>query len=165
MRPSKIFQLNYRLIIYVTSFAGGWPMLQTMKKLSFQVLLSMLSQYDDDDDTDNALSSARRPWSTSSDFYFHVFLSFADSCSLLVPRLSRPSDWSNVFAYCIHMVFCRPLGILAGFNAIWNDCLAGVPSCSLKMCPVNQSLFWFILSFYKYCLLIVYILVFVIVFG
>ena len=61
--------------------------------------------------------------------------------SLLVPRLSRPNNWSNVFVDCIHVIFCRPLGLVAGFNAICNACLAGVPSGSLKMCPVNLSLF------------------------
>ena len=75
---------------------------------------------------------------TSSVFCFHVFLSSADSCSLLVPRLSRPNDRSNVF---VDVFFCRPLGLVAGFNAICNACLAGVPSGSLKMCPVNLSLF------------------------
>ena len=74
-------------------------------------------------------------------FSVSVFLSSADSCSLLVKRLSRPTDWSNVFVDCIHVVFCRPLGLVAGFNAICNACLAGVPSGSLKMCPVNLSLF------------------------
>ena len=65
-------------------------------------------------------------------FYVSMF-----SWSLLVPRLSRPTDWSKVFIDCIHVVFCRPLGLVAGSNA----CLAGVPSGSLKMCPVNLSLF------------------------
>ena len=82
----------------------------------------------------------RRPRSTSSVFCFSVFLSFADSCSLLVPRLSRPSDWIKVFVDCIHVAFCRPLGLVTGFNAICNACLAGVPSGGLKMCPVNLSL-------------------------
>ena len=86
---------------------------------------------------ENTLSSARRPRSTSSVFCFHVFLSFADSCSLLLQRLSRP----NVFVDCIHVVFCRPLGLVTGFNEICNACLAVVPSGSLKMCPVNLSLF------------------------
>ena len=62
-------------------------------------------------------------------------------CELLVPRLSRPNNWSNVFADCIHVVFCRPLCLVADFNAIFNACLTGVPSGSLKMCPVNLSLF------------------------
>ena len=100
-----------------------------------------LFPHNDDDYTDNALSSARRPRSTSSVFCFHVFLSCADSCSLLVPRLSRPTDWSKVFVDFIHVVFCRPLGLVAGFKAICNACLAGVPSGSLKMCPINLSLF------------------------
>ena len=69
-----------------------------------------------------------------------LFLS-TDSCSLLVPRLSRPTDWSDVIVDCIHVDFCRPLGLVAGFNAICNACLAGVPSGSLKICPVNLSLF------------------------
>ena len=94
----------------------------------------------DDDYTDYALSSARRPRSTSSAFCFHVFLPFYDSCCLLVPRLCRPTDWSKVFVDCIHMVFCRPLGLVAGFNAICNACLARVSFGSLKMCPVNLSL-------------------------
>ena len=46
-----------------------------------------------------------------------------------------------MFVDCIHVVFCRPLGLVAGFNAICNACLAGVPSGSLKICPVNLSLF------------------------
>ena len=75
------------------------------------------------------------------DLCFHVFLSFADSCSLLVPMLSRPTDWSKVFVDCIHVASCRPLGLVTGFNAIFNACLAGVPSGSPKMCPVNLSLF------------------------
>ena len=41
-----------------------------------------------------------------------------------------------MFVDCIHVVFCRPLGLVAGFNAICNACLAEVPSGSLKMCPV-----------------------------
>ena len=94
-----------------------------------------------DDYTDIALSSARRPRSTSSVFCFHVFLSSADSCSLLVQWLSRPTDWSKVFVDCIHVVFCRPLGLVTGFNTICNACLAGIPSGSIKMCPENLSLF------------------------
>ena len=46
-----------------------------------------------------------------------------------------------MFLYCIHVVFCRPLGLVAGLNAICNACLAGDPSGSLKMWPVNLSLF------------------------
>ena len=46
-----------------------------------------------------------------------------------------------MFVDCIHVVFCRPLGLVAAFNAICKACLAGVPSGSLKMCPVNLSLF------------------------
>ena len=84
------------------------------------------NRYDDDDNTDNTLSSAR---STLSVFCFHVFLSFADSCSLLVPIWSRPTDWSNVFVACIHVVFCHPLGLVMGFNA----CLAGDPEGSHKI--------------------------------
>ena len=72
---------------------------------------------------------------------FHVYLSFADSCSLLVPRLSRPTDWSEVLVDCIQVVFCRPLGLVNCFNAICNACLAGVPSGCLKICPVSLSLF------------------------
>ena len=68
-------------------------------------------------------------------------MSLANSCSLLVPRLSRPTDWSKVLVDCVHVVFYRPLGLVAGFNAICNACLAGVPSASLKMCSVNLSLF------------------------
>ena len=63
------------------------------------------------------------------------------SCSLLVPRLSRPTDWSKVFVDCIHVIFRRPLGVATGLNEICNACLAGVPSRSPKMCPVNLSLF------------------------
>ena len=66
---------------------------------------------------------ARRP---------QVYLPSADSCSLLVPRLSRPTDWSKEFVNCIHVFLCRPLGLVTGFNAICNACLAGVPSGSLK---------------------------------
>ena len=51
------------------------------------------------------------------------------------------TDWSKVFVDCIHVVFCRPLSLVTGFNAICNACMAGVPSGSLKMCPVNLSLF------------------------
>ena len=47
-----------------------------------------------------------------------------------------------MFVDCIHVVFCRPLGLVTGFNAIYNACLAGVPSGSLKMCQVNLSLFY-----------------------
>ena len=68
-------------------------------------------------------------------------MSSADSCSLLVPRLSRPTDGSKVFVDCILVVFCRPLGLVTGLKAICNACLAGVPSGSLKMCPVKLSLF------------------------
>ena len=46
-----------------------------------------------------------------------------------------------MFVDCIHVVFCRPLGLVTGFNEICNACLAVVPSGSLKMCPVNLSLF------------------------
>ena len=73
---------------------------------------------DDDDYTDKALSSARSPRSTSSVFCFHVFLSLTDSCSLLVPRLSRPTDWIKVLEDCIHVFFCRPLCLVTGFNTI-----------------------------------------------
>ena len=66
----------------------------------------------------------------------------SDSCCLLVPRLSRPTDWSKLFVDCIHVVFCHPHGLVTGFNAICNACLAGVPSGSLKMCPVNPRLFY-----------------------
>ena len=52
-----------------------------------------------------------------------------------------------MFVDCIHVVFCRPLGLVAGFNAICNACLAGVPSGSLKMCPVYFVLYCFILYF------------------
>ena len=77
---------------------------------------------------------------TASVFSFHI-LSFADSCGLLVPWLSRPTDWSRMFVDCIHVIFCHPLCYVTGFNAICNACLAGVPSGSLKMCLVNLSLF------------------------
>ena len=46
-----------------------------------------------------------------------------------------------MFVDCIHVIFCRHLGLVAGFNAICNAFLAGVSSGSLKMCPVNLSLF------------------------
>ena len=46
-----------------------------------------------------------------------------------------------MFVDCIHVIFCRPLGLVADFNAICNACLAGVSSGSLKMRPVNLSLF------------------------
>ena len=29
-----------------------------------------------------------------------------------------------MFVDCIHVIFCRPLGLVAGFNAICNACLA-----------------------------------------
>ena len=54
--------------------------------------------------------------------------------------MSRLADWSNVFVDCIHVVFCLPLGLVAGFSAISNACLAGVPSSSLNMSPVSLSL-------------------------
>ena len=79
-----------------------------------------------------AISTARRPRSTSSVFCLHIFLSLADSCSLLVPRLSRPTDWSKVIVDCIHFLICRPLGLVTGFNEICNACLAGVPLILLK---------------------------------
>ena len=47
-----------------------------------------------------------------------------------------------MFVDCIHVVFCRPLALVTGFNAICNACLAGVPSGRLKMCPVNLTLFY-----------------------
>ena len=28
-----------------------------------------------------------------------------------------------MFVDCIHVVFCRPIGLVAGFNAICNACL------------------------------------------
>ena len=43
-----------------------------------------------------------------------------------------------MFVDCIHVVFCRPLGLVTGFNEV---CLAGVPTGSLEMCLVNLS--WF----------------------
>ena len=46
-----------------------------------------------------------------------------------------------MFLDFIHVIFFRPLGIVAGFNAICNAYLAGVPTGSLKMCPLNLSLF------------------------
>ena len=66
------------------------------------------------------LSSARRPRITTSDLCLHVFLSSADSCSLVVLGLSGPTDWRRVFIDCIHVAFCRPLGLVAGFNVILN---------------------------------------------
>ena len=38
------------------------------------------------------------------------------SSSLLVPRLSRPTDWSEVFVDCIHVVYCCPLGHVSGHS-------------------------------------------------
>ena len=55
---------------------------------------------------------------------------------MLVRRMSRPTDLSKVFVDCVNVVFCRPLGLVTGFNAICTACLAGVPSSSLKMPPV-----------------------------
>ena len=46
-----------------------------------------------------------------------------------------------MFVDCIHVVFCRPLGLVTGFNEVCNACLAGVPTGSLEMCLVNLS--WF----------------------
>ena len=46
-----------------------------------------------------------------------------------------------MFVDCIHVFFCRPLGHVSGFDAICITCLAGVPSGSLEMRPVNLSLF------------------------
>ena len=46
-----------------------------------------------------------------------------------------------MFVDCIHVVFFRRLGLVTGFNAICNACLSGVPSGSLKMGPLNQSMF------------------------
>ena len=74
---------------------------------------------------------------THRQLFFYVFLSFADSCSLLVKSLSRSTDCSRVFVDCIHVVFCRPLGLVTSFNA----CLSGFPSGNLKICPANLSLF------------------------
>ena len=39
------------------------------------------------------------------------------------------------------MVFYRPRGLVTGFNAICNACLAGVPSGSLEICSVNLICF------------------------
>ena len=69
-----------------------------------------------------------------------------------------------MFVDCINVGSCRLLGLVAGFNAICNACLTGVPSGSLKMCPVNLCLFSFILSVHKCCLVIAYISLFVIMF-
>ena len=41
----------------------------------------------------------------------------------------------------IHMVFCRPLGLATGVNVIPSAYLDGVPSCILKICPLNLRLF------------------------
>ena len=38
-----------------------------------------------------------------------------------------------MFVDFIHVVFCCPLELVAGFNAICNACLAGVPSGSLNL--------------------------------
>ena len=67
-----------------------------------------------------------------------------------------------MFVDCILVVICHPLGLVSGFNAICNACLAGVPSGSLKMCPVDLSV---ILSVHESCIVIMYISVFVIIFG
>ena len=91
----------------------------------------------------------------------------AQGNNILLPGFeptNRPTDWSNVFVDCINVVFCRLLGLVAGFNAICNACLTGVPSGSLKMCPVNLCFFSFILSVHKCCLVIAYISLFVIMF-
>ena len=163
----RVFILDLCLLVdwdWIWCRCGGqltyvWPLLCVNYHLSYCVHITCLIHLNDN--TDNALSSARRPWSTSSVLCFHVFLSSADSCSLLVPRLSRPTDWSKVFVDCIHVVFCRPLGLVAGFNAICFACLAGIPSGSLEMWPANLSLLWFILSVHKCCLIIAYISLFV----
>ena len=70
-----------------------------------------------------------------------------------------------MFVDCIHVFYCRPLGLVAGCNAIFNACLAGDPSGSPKMCPVNLSFLKFILSVNKYCIVIACISVFVIMSG
>ena len=71
-----------------------------------------------------------------------------------------------MFVDCIHVVFCRPLGPAAGFNAISNACLARVPSSSLNMCTVNLSLFHSIYQSINVDLsLHIYISVFVIMLG
>ena len=46
-----------------------------------------------------------------------------------------------MFVDCIHVAFYRRHGLVTGFNAIFNACLAGFPSGSLEICPVNLSLF------------------------
>ena len=46
-----------------------------------------------------------------------------------------------MFIGCIHVAFCHPLGIVTGFNAVFNGCLAGVPSGSLKICTINPSVY------------------------
>ena len=107
-------------------------------KFSIQQIITFLTKHYDDDHmikhylVHTAHEALRQ---------FSVSMSFADSCSLLVSRFSRPTDWSKVFVDCIHVVFCRPLGLVTDFNAICNACMAGVTSGSLKMCPVNLSLF------------------------
>ena len=65
-------------------------------------------------------------------------MAFYAACQL-VPRLSRPTNWSKVLVDCIHVFFFHPLGLVTGFNAICNACLAGVPSGSITMCPVSLS--------------------------
>ena len=54
----------------------------SMKMVVFIIIVIII---DDDDDTESALYSDLRRQSTSSVFCLYVFLSFADSCSLLVP--------------------------------------------------------------------------------
>ena len=61
------------------------------------------------------------------------------------------------------MWFFCPLGLVTDLNTICNACLAGVPSGSLKMCPVNLSLFDLFFSVHKCCLAIAYVSVFVVV--
>ena len=89
-----------------------------------------------DDDTVKALSTARRPRSSSSAFC-SCLLSFTDCCSLLAPSLSTPVDWSRVRVDCIHVIFCPPLDLVTGFDATIRDCLVGITSGSYKMCPVS----------------------------
>ena len=60
--------------------------------------------------------------------------------------MSRPTGWIKVFVDCIHLVFCRLVGLVIGFNAIFNAGLGAVPSSSLKMCRVNMSVFSYFIS-------------------
>ena len=46
-----------------------------------------------------------------------------------------------MFVDCIHVVLCRPLGLITDLSIIFNACLAEVPSGNIKMCSVNIVFF------------------------